>query len=223
MFRVLIAILALQLSIVGAIAQSQQPANMTTMPGTPIPSLTPEHLRVLDPNGKWQATGAIDPTTSVFMSTATGAVDVTSIGMAPGGQDNSPYVQKLMQTIGSNTFTLPGTTVKIPPQLGHTSYYYFPEPFQIARGARIDCGNTSINSGGPVVLLFAPGVDGMIQETGPLSFDLGFGQSDIRNCAIMSMGGGQGNFAGGVGSNVISGVYLRRLHARYCARFCISR
>ena len=81
---------------------------MTTMPGTPIPSLTPETLRVLDPNGKWQSTGALNSSSNGFMPTATGAVDVTSFGMKPGGQDNSPFVKTLMKAIGSNTFLSPG-------------------------------------------------------------------------------------------------------------------
>jgi hypothetical protein len=113
----------------------------------------------------------------------------------------------MMNAIGTNSFLSPGPEVRIPPVTGMiTSYYYFSQPAVISNGMRVSCGNVSMNSGGPVVLVFAPGVDGFRQETGPLTQTGGFGQSDISGCAIISLGGGDGTSS--LSSSTISNIYF---------------
>jgi hypothetical protein len=121
-----------------------------------------------------------------------GAVNVLQVGMKPGGFDNSPLVQTLMNAVSPAGYTSPAPEIVFPPALGQaTTQYYFSQPFVIARGSRIDCrGGLSLDSAGPVQLIFPPGVDGLIQEWGSLAPDYGFGLSDINGCSIVSLGGG---------------------------------
>ena len=132
-----------------------------------------------------------------LMNITNDSVNVMQFGMQPGGQDNSPYVNPLMTAIATNLFTSPGISIVFPPVMGKTAYYYFSEPFTISNGGNISCGHPNIDLQGPVVLLFAGGVDGFRQENGQMTFDGGQGVGDISGCALMSLGGGAGNSTAG--------------------------
>ena len=139
-----------------------------------------------------------------------GAVNVLQIGMKPGGFDNAPLVQTLMNAVSPAGYTSPAPEIVFPPTVGQaTTQYYFSQPFVISRGSRIDCrGGLSLDSVGPVQLVFPPGVDGLIQEWGSLAPDNGFGLSDINGCAIMSLGGGGASNAVN-GSTSLTGVAMQ--------------
>ena len=165
---------------------------MTTVPGTlSPPAQSPDTLQLLDHTGKWQKAGSMFPNSGVFMPTATGSIDVTTIWMQPGGFDNYPLVQKLMDAISPPAGTNGGVEILFPPIAGQgLTYYYFSQPFVIARGSRINCKGLSYDGPGPVELVFPPGVDGLVQEWGTLTPDAGWGLSEVQGCAIVSLGGG---------------------------------
>ena len=85
--------------------------------------------------------------------------------------------------------------------------YYFSDSFEVTRGMSINCGSPASDGGDASTrLIFAPGVDGVVYESGSVSADGGWGAGDIRNCAIFSLGHGQG--ATTPSSNTITGVTM---------------
>ena len=135
-----------------------------------------------------------------------GNLDVRAVGMQPGGQDNSPYVQSLMTAIAAPNAFGSGAEISFPAIFGQMkAYYYFSQPFSVSRNSRVNCLSPNMNSQGGVVLVFAPGVNGVIQNSSPLSPDGGIGQSDLSGCSLMSLGGGQGNTTSG-GTVITSSV-----------------
>jgi hypothetical protein len=114
--------------------------------------------------------------------------------MRPGGFDNSPLVQKLMEEISPLGGPFNGGTISFPPLPGHTiTIYYFSQPLIISRAITLDCKTNAIGGYGGVYLAFPPGIDGVIQESGQLSQDGGWGNSIIQGCHITSLGGGGGS------------------------------
>ena len=144
-----------------------------------------------------------------YLLSNTGAVNVLQVGMQPGGFDNYPLVQTLMNAVSPPAGTSGGVEILFPPSPGQAgTYYYFSQPFVVARGSRINCrGGLGYDSQGPPTLVFGPGVDGIIQEWGSLTRDAGWGLSEVNGCGVMSLGGGSA--AGAVqGSNTLNTVAL---------------
>ena len=131
------------------------------------------------------------------------SLDVRSIGMAAGGQDNAPYIASLMLALGAPTTYAGGQDVVFPAIPGQiATAYYFTKSLILSRGARYHC------SGGPtlyktVQLIFAAGVDGVIQEAGAYSPDGGAGLGSVDDCAIVSQG--YGSVTATEGSNSLTG------------------
>ena len=135
-----------------------------------------------------------------------GEVDVRQIGMQPGGQDNSPYVATLNALAGAVVNNTPGPVSVFPPQVGQTfAYWYFSQPFTTLQGGTIDCKGHVAEGYGASVLLFGPGISGVIQENSP-----GYGQNDIKRCTVFSLGGGRANNPT-AGSTTITGIGLAPL------------
>ena len=129
--------------------------------------------------------------------------------MQPGGQDNSPYLQTLMSAIApSNEGGDTAIVVMLPPSLGRgQTHWYFSQPFAVARGIRLSCGTSGAGGYGGSVLVFPPGVDGVIQELSYLTLDQGEGSSDITGCGIASLGGGRAIAT--QGSTNLTSVHLK--------------
>jgi hypothetical protein len=135
-------------------------------------------------------------------------IDVRSVGMAPGGQDNSPFVAALMKAMGAISAAAPsGYDVVFPQVVGQTwTTYYFSQPLELTRGARYHCSGTQGNSPS-VVLLFPAGVNGVIQASGTYSSDGGSGNGTIDGCYIYSNDFTY-NGVGAAGSATITGGTL---------------
>jgi hypothetical protein len=116
-------------------------------------------------------------------------LDVRSVGILPGGQDNYPYVQALMTAIGpANLPFLGGSEVVFPAIPGQQyTVYYFSKPLVLARNATYHCANGG-HAQGAVDLVFPAGVDGVIQEDTVLTPDFGEGGGALTNCRISSSG-----------------------------------
>ena len=153
--------------------------------------------------------GQAPSTAGRYLLATSGTVNVRQVGMQPGGQDNSPYVQALMDAVGPPNLYGTGAEIVFPPVPGqYTAYYYFSQPFELSRPSRINCRNVSANNQGAVILMFAPGVSGIVQAQGYTSPDGGWGQSDVSGCALMSLGGGAGTASSTSGTNTITGISM---------------
>ena len=123
-------------------------------------------------------------------------IDVRSIGMLPSmtqliGFDNSPYLDTLMNAMGSPSpakFS-GGPKVNFPPVIGQSAAtYWFTQPFIDRRGGTFSCGTSSSGTYGGVTLAFAAGIDGFVAQTGAYTSDGGYGLSLLENCGIQSNG-----------------------------------
>ena len=142
-----------------------------------------------------------------LLSTSNGELNARQVGMMPGGQDNYPLVQTLMNVISPGNFNESTLTVVLPATLGQSStYYYFSQPFTFTRNVDFNCKAGNVANESSVVLMFPPGVDGMIQNTAALLPGGGWGQSRIRGCKISSMGHGSATLT--LGSANLTGVQL---------------
>jgi hypothetical protein len=132
-------------------------------------------------------------------------LDVRSIGMAPGGQDNSPSVPALMATMGSPPNNLYGgyTSVFSGVYGQAPTFYQFSSSLVISRGGTFTCSGSQ--SGG-VYLVFPAGVDGVIQEDPGFSPDGGSASGSVLDsCQIISQGFGSAR--GAQLSNTLTGVF----------------
>ena len=113
------------------------------------------------------------------------------IGMKPGGFDNAPLVQTLMNAVSPAGYTASGPEIVFPPALGQNQHLllFLAAVRNRARLAHQLPGRMSLDSQGPVTLVFPPAWTG-VQEWGSLTPDGGWGLSDISGCGIMSLGGG---------------------------------
>ena len=128
-----------------------------------------------------------------------GELDVRTIGMQPGGGfDNAPFIHTLMDAANNGSYVsggnVPGVPITFPPIPGQLyTMYYFSEPLELSTGSTVDCRNGTRFTPGPVNLVFPPGISGVLQEAGFVSYSWGYGQGDLKNCAIVSLGEGKGN------------------------------
>lgn len=137
-------------------------------------------------------------------------IDVTSLGMAPGGRDNSSYLKALLAANGPTTvsYAYPGFSAFFPSAVSQgqgTTEYYFSQSLDWSRGGQINCAGA-----GPfqsTSLVFAPGVDGVIFEDSNTSTDGGgaYG-ADLKGCAVISLGYGMAT--GTTGSASITNVNM---------------
>ena len=134
-------------------------------------------------------------------------IDVRAIGMVPGTQDNSPFVSTLMEALGTpNSIAKGGYHVVFSPVAGQSyTIYYFTQPFVLTRGIDLDCGN-GIAGGASTILVFAPGVDGVIQEDYHYTPDGGISAGTVERCGISSQGFSAG--VGSGGSNTLTGMFF---------------
>lgn len=121
-----------------------------------------------------------------------GTINVTSVGMASGGQDNSPLLPALMSAISPPTIA-GGYDVLFPGNPGKAiTVYYFSNSLSLSRNANYRCsGPPSLISS--VEIAFAPGVEGVVQESPGYSIDGGYGGGSFNNCSITSLGNGSAN------------------------------
>ena len=135
-----------------------------------------------------------------------GRLDVQTIGMAPGGQDNAPLIPTLMKALGPNGGQ-GGYDIIFSGIFGQPwTSYYFSAPLVLSRGMHLYCpgGTTADNS---VVLAFAPGVDGIIQEDvafSPPGAPGGYGVGTVEGCELTNLGYGRGTTA--PGATAITGI-----------------
>lgn len=100
--------------------------------------------------------------------------------------DNATQVPTLMAGLGS-AYPGAGYGITFPPIPGtNSTVYYFASPFSISKGTRVSCGGPGVTNG--VTLLFAPGVDGVVNEgnEGLAAW------IDIDGCTVISLGRGTG-------------------------------
>jgi hypothetical protein len=142
-----------------------------------------------------------------YLLSINGSLDVRKVGIMPGGQDNLPNVQTLMNAVGptsGQTGTLEVVFPSVPGQL--QTNYYFSKPFVLSRNVNLSCKSSTVAGRGAVVLVFPPGVDGVLAESGYFSPDGGWGQSAISGCQITSLGSGSAQST--MGSDTITNVGL---------------
>jgi hypothetical protein len=174
-----------------ALAQQRQPAQLGTT--APTTGGAAQSLDFLDQSGKWDAIGSA--LNGTFYKPSIMVTD-TTVGMLPGGVvDNSPFVANLMAQLspGSNGGAT-GYDVIWPGIPGQTAtYYYYSQPIVLSRGAHYHCASTGSNNS--VRLMFAAGIDGVIQEDGSITSDGGTGTGMVEGCLIgsMSFGGATAN------------------------------
>jgi hypothetical protein len=131
--------------------------------------------------------GQVDPTTHVFTPRAGTTLDVRMIGMQPGGQDNSQFVDALM--LAQMSAAWGGYEVDFPAVLGQTrTIYYFSQPFVNRRSGNYHCSGSVAYLA--TYLVFAAGVDGFVQESNTYNADNGVGGGIISSCYIVSLGYG---------------------------------
>ena len=182
-----------------AAAQQPSPAQMGITPTT-----NPEALQVLDSTKTWVPLGGVNPVTHTFTPVGGGGggggagipeVDISvtdpTVGMTPGGADNSPHLSALMNKMSSGTGAYTGYDVVFNGVQGQKyTEYYFTQPFLNSRMANYHCqGGMPYPS---TYLVFAPGIDGFVEEVPAVTPDGGTGGGTISNCGIYSMGFGQG-------------------------------
>ena len=132
-------------------------------------------------------------------------LSATSVGIVAGGVDNAPLIPALMKALGpvgggGQTVVFPGT-----PSQGYTAYY-FSQALVLSRAGEYKCSGVAGSNAGGTELVFAPGVDGVIQEDGSVSPDGGYGEGIVEGCTIVSMG-----FGGGYttpGASTITGMIM---------------
>jgi hypothetical protein len=138
-----------------------------------------------------------DPTVGMAAATSTSVTD------------NSQFLQNLMNKMGPPNPYISGYNVTIPHFAGQNyTEYYNTQPWVLTRGANYRCSGTALNSG--TYLIFAPGIDGVIQEsynlTVPGSTTGGAGKGMLSGCSLMSMGYGSATANPVVNPNVLTGV-----------------
>ena len=119
-----------------------------------------------------------------------------AIGMASGATDNLPFVSALMSAISPSTGgNGGGYDVLFPGVHGQAvTEYYFSNSLDINRGARFHCSGAGTAAGGSqTYLLFAPGVDGVVQNSFNMTLDGGGAAGTLSGCNIWSMGYGSAN------------------------------
>ena len=145
-----------------------------------------------------------------YLLSLSGSLDVRQVGMQSGGFDNYPIVQTLFNVLSPLSGNEGTMEIVIPAILGqrHT-YYYFSKPFDLSRNINLNCKGSNDAGDMPVVLVFPPGVDGIIQDAGYFSESPGWGQSTVRSCEITSLGAASGAQTT-TGSNVITNAVLNQ-------------
>ena len=134
-----------------------------------------------------------------------------TVGMAPvtstSVTDNSPFFQNLMNKMGPPASTS-GYDVTIPgvPYQTYTEYY-FSQTAVASRGANYHCSGTTWNPA--VYLVFAPGVDGWIQESYTMTGGQGSGGGMLSGCFIFHLGFGTAT-ANALTPNTLTGVTFQR-------------
>ena len=144
-----------------------------------------------------------------------GSIVATDYGFAANnGHDNSGDLQTLYNAMGGsstawNSYGLYGYDVTFPALLGTPkSEYYFSGALSYTRAGALICDNgENYLTRDNVMLVFAPGVDGVIQDlVDPTGGDtsLGWGAFNLKGCAIRSLGKWLGSATSG--SGVISSL-----------------
>jgi hypothetical protein len=119
------------------------------------------------------ASGVLGPITCPTGGSAYPSFDLRAIFTA-GGTDNGPLSVAWMATNPSGLYSL-----NSPNTVGGVEYY-FSSPLDLANfGLNIDCGGGGFRADN-VHLVFAAGVDGVIEDWGSTS--------DVRGCSIISLG-----------------------------------
>jgi hypothetical protein len=116
------------------------------------------------------------------------------VGMAPGGADNFPFVSALMSAIGpSSGGNVTAYDVLFPGLHGQLyTEYYFSNSIHLTRGANYHCSGAGTAAQGPATfLIFAPGVDGVIEDSYNMTADSGGASGTLSACNILSMGYGK--------------------------------
>jgi hypothetical protein len=213
----IVLIAALQLLIVGAMAQNtRQPASLTVTPTT-----LPEVLQVLDKTGQWTTIGGFRLDKD-FIPSGGGQIDVRTYGMTgiidgvnfdPVANDNSPFLAAVLQANGP-AVTLPGIfsgSIKtvfspIAGQGVNGTSYRFSRAVDWSRASRLTCNSTGTSQFG-AMLVFDAGVDGIIEDGGQFSSDATYAQEmDLDGCAVMSLGYGTAQIT--QGSNQVTSVAM---------------
>ncbi len=120
-----------------------------------------------------------------YLIQPTNPLDVRAVGMAPGGQDNAPFISALM--LAQAPVSGLGYDVNFNGVVGTpTTTYYFSQAFVNYRNANYHC------TGAATSLLFAPSADGFIEEDGENSPDGQSGGGKIEGCRINQLGSGIG-------------------------------
>ena len=155
--------------------------------------------------------GQAASTAGRFILQYTNYIDVRQVGMQASTTstlfDNSPYNAALIAAQGppvAQVFS--GTGVKFPQVPGQvTTAYYFSQAFESSRNGRISCDRSGqVQS---TYLAFAPGADGIIQDTVDASPDGGTATGqDIDGCRIQGNGYGTGFIT--TGSTAVTGVSM---------------
>ena len=120
-----------------------------------------------------------------------GQINARAVGMAPGGQDNSPYLTALMNAVSpAGSFTAGGAVVLTgTPGQNQTDFYYFSQPFDISRNIRLICQSSQAPSGSyGVGIVVAAGEDGVILDVSSTSPDGGADFGGIEGCSILGLG-----------------------------------
>jgi hypothetical protein len=183
---------------------------------------SPAQMGVNDSTKTWVTVGTVDPTTHTFTrvgggggggSGVKGVIYTTDpdVGMVAGGSDNSSKLPALMSAIGPPSVYNGGYDVVFPgvPGQGVTSYY-FSKSLDLSRNSRYRCSGSGGNAGGPypsVTLVFAAGVDGVIQADGHYSPDGGAGGGSFSGCRIASQNYGVAS-AGAGAANLLNASFF---------------
>lgn len=131
---------------------------------------------------------------------STGALNVRSIGMQPGGFDNGTLVATLNAVIapiiaqGSS-----GNAIEFPAYKDYTpTLYYFLSPLELYRNVKMVCGPG-------VMLVFAPGVPGLILDNSSNAPDgsKGMSQGVVDGCSVISLGVSAGSGGWTTGSTTM--------------------
>ena len=132
-----------------------------------------------------------------------GEIDVRQVGMKPGGFDNYPLVQTLMNAVSAPTNNNGNHTpaIMVPPIFGQSvTTYYFSKPFTLARSSIVDCKTSNITGFGGVGLFSLPVWMASGRKAATCRQITGGGEGDIRGCSIMSFGYAQGKVTPGTGN-----------------------
>ena len=120
-------------------------------------------------------TGQSASTAGRYLMQVSGSLDVRAIGMAPGGQDNYPFVAALMNAL-SPTAALGASEAVSPGIPGQpTTYYYFSQPLVLSVTSKFRCVGP-LN--GYVTLYFGSGYDGVVATA----------ENDFNGCRVANLG-----------------------------------